>query len=161
MIKIIRSDDAEKLEELIAKGQNVNEADKKGYTPLMYAAEWGASECVPKLLDAGAKLDQKDTINGRNALIIATMQSNAECVDALLSRDSSGSHVNTQDNEGLSALHWAVKLEEEDMVINLTSKGKSNLELVDKTGEKVVHYAAATGNANILKVGIHPFLPTQ
>jgi ankyrin repeat protein len=41
LFKTLRDANVEDLEALIAKGANVNEADKKGYTPLIECASQG------------------------------------------------------------------------------------------------------------------------
>lgn len=53
LFKTLRDANVDELEELIAKGANVNEADKKGYTPLIECASQGFPEGISILLAAG------------------------------------------------------------------------------------------------------------
>jgi ankyrin repeat protein len=53
LFKALRDGNIDELEELIAKGAQVNEADKKGYTPLIECASQGFAEGISVLLTAG------------------------------------------------------------------------------------------------------------
>lgn len=53
LFKTLRDGNLDELEELIAKGANVNEADKKGYTPLIECASQAFPEGISALLAAG------------------------------------------------------------------------------------------------------------
>jgi len=65
LIKAIYQNDDELLstvEMLLDEGADPNEVDEDGSTPLMIAAELGATECVRILLDAGADAFKEDHI---------------------------------------------------------------------------------------------------
>lgn len=53
LFKTIRDGDIDELQQLIDKGASVNEADKKGLTPLMECAIQGFEEGIVALLGAG------------------------------------------------------------------------------------------------------------
>jgi ankyrin repeat protein len=57
---------------LIARGADVNHVDKKGFTPLLYAAsiDYGDSAMIELLLKSGAKADAKSP-EGMTALDLA------------------------------------------------------------------------------------------
>ena len=53
---------------LIEKGANVNDKDKSGKTPIIYAAENGHGEVVLALIEKGANINDKDN-DGNTTLI--------------------------------------------------------------------------------------------
>lgn len=69
---------------LMREGAHINARMENGLTPLQYAAEVGAVDCVRALLEAGADADLSYT--GLKPLGRAAVQGHAECV-ALLLRD--------------------------------------------------------------------------
>jgi ankyrin repeat protein len=95
----------------LCKYADVNLPDFHGHTPLLWAAYRGSLKMMKVLLDAGAILEQTDTI-GRTALHWATRLEGTDCVELLLKYHHGGDpryFVNLQDRrEQLSALHWAV-----------------------------------------------------
>ena len=52
------------MELLITKGAKVDQTDKEGMTPLLYAAENGHKEVAELLISKGAKVDQADKEGG-------------------------------------------------------------------------------------------------
>ena len=75
--------EAEKLlKYMITQGTDVNWQDYSGWTPLMDACNANAVKCVQVLLEAFA--DQFITIDGNNAITIATSKDHAGCLDLLL-----------------------------------------------------------------------------
>lgn len=74
---------AQQIEKCIAKGVDVNCANKIGMTPLMVAAENGHKECVKLLVANQADIHRKDS-NGCTALYWAARRANVNCVMYLL-----------------------------------------------------------------------------
>ena len=60
---------------LIARGADVNLADKNGWTPLHFAAQAQSPEVAAQLLDAGAQADPKD-VHGNTPLFKAVFECN-------------------------------------------------------------------------------------
>jgi hypothetical protein len=63
LIAASRKGQTEKVRALLAKGADVESADKDGRTPLMWAARNGHAETVSLLLERGAKPDARDHQN--------------------------------------------------------------------------------------------------
>jgi len=102
------------------------------------------------LLEANADVLMKDKANGRTALVTAAIDSSTECIEVLITHNAAADHVNAQDNEGMTALHWAVKLDGTEATTYLVENGKANLEVSDKDGKTALHYAAANRNADLV-----------
>ncbi len=77
--------DVARARELIAKGAHVNDADRRGFTPLMWAAASGNAEMVRQLLDNGAAIERRAT-DGTTALMLASSNGFTEVVRTLLLR---------------------------------------------------------------------------
>src|ERR1051326_2753350 len=77
--------DASALQDLLAKGADVNARDVRGKTVLMMAAESGHSAIVETLLARGANVNANDA-SGGTALMAAAEGGHAAIVDALLAK---------------------------------------------------------------------------
>jgi ankyrin repeat protein len=65
------------VNELLARGALVNEADIRGETPLIYAARYGAVRAAEELVRAGADITRRNTA-GETALEIAIKSNHPE-----------------------------------------------------------------------------------
>ena len=83
MHQAAREGDLEALRERIERGDNVDERNGVGRTPLMYACNSGRLECAQALIEAGAAVDMVDN-DGRTALMIASCNGHHECAQALI-----------------------------------------------------------------------------
>ncbi|MDE0331905.1 MAG: ankyrin repeat domain-containing protein [Nitrospinae bacterium] len=75
--------DASALEKALAAGADPNARGKRGWTPLMYAANKGYTLLVPPLLGAGAKPNLR-AADGATALFIAALHGRSEIIAALM-----------------------------------------------------------------------------
>jgi ankyrin repeat protein len=71
-------------EALLNAGCDLNAADSKGQTPLIYAARFGRRAAINLLLKRGANIKTKDK-NGENAVVWAKKSGNTENVKLLMS----------------------------------------------------------------------------
>jgi ankyrin repeat protein len=90
-------------------------------TPLMLAAPYGDAETIGTLLKAGARVNETD-IRKMSPLIlaIATDQAKPATVRQLI---AAGADVNAKDQDGESALDWARKLRNPEIVSILENAG--------------------------------------
>ena len=77
----------------------------KGYDALLYSAYRGNYDIFKKLLDNGAHLNSNN-INGLNVLHLSTQGNRLNIITALMEKYIFD--INKQDNQGNTALHWAI-----------------------------------------------------
>lgn len=100
----------------MANGAKVDEESKDGSTALIAAANRGADGVVDILLEHGANVNQK-TLNGRTPLIAAaqfaqwavTERQHGVALRITKRLVESGADVMARNNEGRSALDWALE----------------------------------------------------
>ncbi|MDQ7977181.1 ankyrin repeat domain-containing protein [Paraburkholderia sp. SARCC-3016] len=100
---------------LISKDAEVN---KKGWTPLHYAATNGHDDVVKVLLDHSAYIDAGSP-NGTTPLMMAARGGHVSTVKLLL---DSGADLNVKNQLGLTALDFAKQYKEPDVVDGLTAR---------------------------------------
>ncbi len=99
---------------------DVNAANEDGYTPLMYAAQWGFEDIVTLLLNQKAKVDLS-TKDGRTALHMAAFNGYDKICSKLL---EAGAHINVYTlHSSESPLMCAVKANQLDTVRLLLKAG--------------------------------------
>jgi len=153
------------VQTLIGQGADVNAASNAGWTPLHVAAASpyaNAVAIINELLDAGAVMNRV-TDEGWTPLHVAAANGTtangtssslaANKVNALLAGGASAL-INTRDNDGRTALHWAgyvTKLNlsartEDATVVNALLTGGANKSLLDDFGKTARDYALSEGN---------------
>ena len=117
----------------LSKGANVNAPNTKGgevkfgkiqlikLTPLMMASTFCAPEVVKALLDAGAKVNDAD-IRGMTPIqfAVSSEAQNPAVVKLLL---KAGAEINAKSSVGETALDWAKKFGNKEVIAALTSAG--------------------------------------
>ncbi|KPP58075.1 ankyrin repeat domain-containing protein 55-like, partial [Scleropages formosus] len=122
--------------------------DSEGSTPLMHAVsgrqvDTGWLEGCVCLLRNGAKQSIPDK-NGRLPLHAATAETDFRLMAVLL-QQSTLCEINHQDNEGMTALHWASFHNRPQHVQALLQKG-ADPTLVDKDFKTALHWAVQSGS---------------
>jgi len=131
-----RNVEAAKL--LVAKGAGVNSVSKTenlpkiqtgtvefgGWTPLLMASAFGPPEAVNMLLNAGAKIDAQD-YRGFTPLMLAvgTDRYDRRIVNMLLAH---GADLRPTNHAGETALDWATKFHDQDVIRALGGSPKDN-----------------------------------
>ena len=129
---------------LLARGANVNAADRHGTLPL-HAAIWGGSmEVVGQLLAHGAAVDAAAR-NGATALhaAVGARQHRLEVLRMLLAR---GAAVGVRDHAGRTPLHYACRYGWVEGALELVARGASP-RAVDSRGATPLAAAQAKGVA--------------
>ena len=111
--------DIEQLKLHIAKKTDVNKADERGTTALVYAANVGSLEAVKLLVQAGAQVNAKGP-DGRTALIGAAQAGHKEIIDVLL---AAGADAKVKDESRTTALHLAAAMGHKEIVEALIKAG--------------------------------------
>ncbi len=87
LIESAKNGDLARTRELLSRGAAVNTADRRGFTPLTWAAAGGNLEMVRFLLESGAAVERRAK-DGTTALMVASANGFIEIVRALLARGS-------------------------------------------------------------------------
>ena len=141
-----RQGDLEALKAQIAKGANLNQADRFGYTPLVCALEANGMEAFKLLLDAGADANVKDG-TGAPPLVAAASRGQLQMVQLLLAK---GADVKATDRQDATALHAAVRTSQQPVVEALVEAG-ADVNALDKRRQTPLTLAQRTQRAAIIE----------
>ncbi len=115
----IRNNDLARLQVLVRDGADVNARDKRGETPLMYAATVGSLDAMKLLIAKGADVNAQTTTSGATALIWSA--TDLAKVKLLVEH---GANVNTATERGRTALLIAAMSDNSaDIIRFLLEKG--------------------------------------
>ncbi len=157
---------------LLEHGTDVNYTTGTGYTALMWAAQNRHTDIVNVLVRYGAIIPPITSAQARNISIQALKKSKVSPLAlAIIIRDKEGAmrlldkngtvifdklmsyflpnrtnSVNYRDNFGMTALHWAVAQNYNELVEDLVNGYNSNLTIQDNEGNTALHLAARNGN---------------
>ena len=95
----LNDDECARVEQLIANGADVNQADAQGTRPLQHAAESGCTRCLTLLLSRGAEIEAVDK-RQKKPLELAIEHDCPNIVDLLLLH---GANIGTTGDDGASA----------------------------------------------------------
>ncbi|XP_071947936.1 uncharacterized protein [Antedon mediterranea] len=137
---------------LVKMGADLNTRDAKGRTPLCLAAYEGWYEGVLYLLRNGAHQNITDE-NGRLPLHAATYCSDTRLLTALL-QSLRIDDVNQQDNDGMTALHWAAFHGRHEHVKLLMLRG-TDIFITDVDEKTPLHWASQNGSLSCCKALVH------
>ena len=98
--------DIESLQQSLDDGEDINQRDARGYTPLMTATYYNFYSIADYLLKNGADIDAQGK-DGRTALILATCNKNIRIIKLLMKYNP---NVDVVDHSGRSAKDHAANL---------------------------------------------------
>ena len=135
------------LKEIINAKADVNvKVINNLWTPLMYNAQNGHTECVKALIAGKADLNLQDK-DDWSALMSAARNGHTECVKALIAGKAD---LNLQEKDGWSALRLAARYGHTECVKALIA-GKADLNLQDKDDWSALMGAARNGHTECVK----------
>lgn len=140
-----------KVEELVAKGADVNAKGADGTTPLHKAAGNGQKDVVMQLLAMGADIKSEDG-KGRIPLHFAAGGTKADCKDIVELLLTGAVDINVRDKyAGWTPLHWAALGGQQSITELLLAKG-ADVNAKGKDGETPLQRAASDGNRDVVEL---------
>lgn len=140
LIQASAKGDPAEIQKLVKQGANVNEADAKGITPLMYAAMSGKTEAVEALLSLGANLNAQDKY-GYSALIHSLSYGYEDMSQLLI---ESNADVNARTYNGDTPLLIALAKCRTPTIKMLINNG-ADINAGNNQGDNAILYAARKG----------------
>ncbi|XP_043693300.1 ankyrin repeat-containing protein At5g02620-like [Telopea speciosissima] len=126
------------------------DAEGRGESPLYMAAKDGRLDIINKILNICPSAAHGGP-HGRTALHVAVVQGHLDAVTVLL--EKKGELVNKEDENGRTALHYAVAWEESHKIIQkLLSQDTSSVYQLDKYGLSPLHIAALQSSFSVFRV---------
>eukprot|EP00004_Rigifila_ramosa_P002549 TRINITY_DN12679_c0_g1_i1.p1 TRINITY_DN12679_c0_g1~~TRINITY_DN12679_c0_g1_i1.p1 ORF type:complete len:559 (+),score=168.21 TRINITY_DN12679_c0_g1_i1:8-1684(+) len=142
---------ADLVEYLLAKGANVTQENKHGWTPVLVATEYNANEVVPLLIEHGADVNTAHPFDGETILSVATRKGHTEIVEFLI---ENGANIDAGDKDGMCGLHLASKqhsiYNSQTKILEIFVAKGANLNLQTKYGYTPLHFACVTGSDQIV-----------
>ncbi|XP_067112346.1 transient receptor potential cation channel, subfamily N, member 1 [Osmerus mordax] len=123
----------------------VNKHYKKGWSPLLLAAEQGHLTVVRTLLQHQARVDVFDQ-EGRSALHLASQRGHVDIVDVLLSHNA---FVNAKTKLGLTPLHLGAQSGSAHLVSLLVTKHQASIDALSLSKQTPLHLAAVCGHLEV------------
>ena len=140
---------------IVVAEDHVNETDRMGRTPLMYAVADGLMDFVTLLLEHGADVNSQDK-QGWTALHFAAQEYDRDMVSTLLQH---GAKVDAQDSFGNTPL-WRAVFSAEDKggaVVELLLSNGADKNLKNGSGISPIELARSIGNYDVASyIDIHP-----
>jgi Na+-transporting methylmalonyl-CoA/oxaloacetate decarboxylase gamma subunit len=130
---------------LIAKGIDVNQANHRGETPLVFASASGEGNMVKRLLQAGADPNVEFNKAGYTLLMDASFEGLTPVAHDLIKAKA---NINAVDNQGQSALHYAAKEGHRELIKLLIDRGADS-SIADKNKMKPLDYALKYHDSSI------------
>ena len=127
----------------------VNEVDKNGLTPVLWAASYGQLDSLKLLIQKGANVHYVNPENQSSALILAAAKGHSSVVKHLLTL--SETNINHVDEDGNSALMFAVYGDFKNCVKDLLDYG-ADITLVNSNLDTAYQIAIKRGLKEVQSV---------
>lgn len=131
---------------LLQAGADANAQNCYNQTPLIIAVEGENTRIAKKLISAGARADDIESRRGQSAIHIASYNNNIEMMKLLTRRN--GVNINIIDNDGKTALAYAIVKNSRNLVQHLLKLG-ADTSMKDQHGLNALHLSVLTKNTEI------------
>ena len=150
LLHLASSDGSNEIIQLLLKyGADANPSDAAGLSPLQEASRRGHVGAIQLLLEHGANLNHHEFKFGRTPLILAVQGGHIEALRLLLQHHAD---VDGKDNDGRTALHWALSNEDYGVAQLLLEHG-ANVDLHEPTsGPNMLIDAVQGGRVEALRL---------
>eukprot|EP00002_Diphylleia_rotans_P020168 TRINITY_DN3911_c0_g1_i3.p1 TRINITY_DN3911_c0_g1~~TRINITY_DN3911_c0_g1_i3.p1 ORF type:complete len:1210 (+),score=194.55 TRINITY_DN3911_c0_g1_i3:84-3713(+) len=143
-----RHGDFEILQLLLKSGADPTAKDNDGFSSLHYACVSGSLPCVRELVAHGVRVNERNRV-GLTPLHMAVMDGNAALAEIITSALDK-QDLNAQDEDGNTALMWAVEHGKEQ-VLSLLISLKSETNICNRMGQNAFMMSCKYGNLEIFK----------
>ena len=142
-----RENNITQIEQLINAGQDVNQANQRGFTPLILAVYSNNKEAVQLLLEKGANPNAQD-LSGNNALMGAAFRGYPEMAEILIANKADVNQVNFN---GASPLIFAVTFGQND-IAKILLDAKADTSIKDNSGKTAKDHALLQENKEMIEL---------
>lgn len=134
---------------LLDGGADIDCRDKQRQTPFLRAVIENRVNMAMTLFNKCCKVFDATDSNGRDALMMATINRSHVLIEWLLSKEMK---IDRQDRDGYTALHFAAKLGSRRIFARLLSASTEEVAGIEerRNGHTIAHIAACEGNGRIL-----------
>jgi len=152
LFEAVRKGDTEQVRKLITPPVDVNAKDKKGQTPLHFAARHGHEQIARLLISGGADVNVNMADESWTPLLDAASKGHTKLVKLLLEK---GAKVDVGDNYGYTPLYYALWSNDEKSVRMLIAAGADvNSTPSERDPYNPLFYAVWMRDANLVKAFI-------
>jgi len=139
------------VEQLIAKGADVNAQSTYRFTALMLAARENQTEICELLIAHGAAIETK-SMDGLTALQFAAIKGQKEAAEKLIAK---GAQVHAKNRAGETACILSASGGHEELCRSLIAHGADVYARVDKGSKQALTLAAESGHKEVCKLLMH------
>ena len=150
--RAVLANDINAVENFINQGQNINERDDKGYTPLHYALLKNRFEIARKLIDAGANVNAPSSENGMTPLLIATSRANRLQEKAQKIMEQSEGNVKKRVSEIKLKKYIAKQMNSARKILEILIEAGADLNQETPLGTPLMNAATNPWNADIIDI---------
>lgn len=125
-----------------------------GETPLLLACYYGYGEIVETLLNYGANLEARDSIDSAMAIHIAASRGYSNIIEIIMQSFAAkkiNNLVDIEDDTGTTPLMWA-SMNNQIPAINILLKYGANINAQDYDGWSALHFAAASQSYKAVEI---------
>jgi ankyrin repeat protein len=144
------------LDQVLARGPEIDHRDTRGATALFYAASQGRLDVLHRLIQHGADVNLPDG-TGKTPLMVSVMMNHPDAARLLL---AAGADPNRQDRDGATALLDAVEVGRYDLAA-LLLQHHADARLARNNGTTPLQAAQAKANPKLVDLLRHEEYATE